>query len=113
METKGFSPDGFITDQDCFEDYRYRTMQASINGCGPIAVYNILHALGQTPELTALLREMEALHRVQRPGPTTMRAMRAIWYFDYDIRDTNYELRRVCHILTHPPFIFGALKLGL
>ena len=33
--------------------------------------------------------------------------------FDYDIRDTNYELRRVCHILTHPPFIFGALKLGL
>ena len=73
----GFSPDGFITDQDCFEDYRYRTMQASINGCGPIAVYNILHALGQTPELTALLREMEALHRVQRPGPTTMRAMRA------------------------------------
>ena len=42
-----------------------------------------------------------------------MRAMRAIWYFDYDIRDTNYELRRVCHMLTHPPFIFGALKLGL
>lgn len=72
----GYSPDGFICDQDCFEDYRYRTMQASINGCGPIAVYNILHALGRTPELSALLREMEALHRVQRPGPTTMRVMR-------------------------------------
>ncbi len=73
----GFSPDGFITDQDCFEDYSYRTLRASVNGCGPIAVYNVLHALGRTPELAALLREMEALHRVQRPGPTTMRVMRA------------------------------------
>jgi len=43
----------------------------------------------------------------------TMRTTRTIWYFDYDIRDTNYELRGVCHILTHPPFIFGVLKLGL
>jgi len=42
-----------------------------------------------------------------------MRTTRTIWYFDYDIRDTNYELRGVCHILTHPPFIFGVLKLGL
>ena len=73
----GYSPDGFICDQDCFEDYRYRTIQASLNGCGPIAVYNILHALGRTPELPELLREMEAMHRVQRPGPTTMRVMRA------------------------------------
>ena len=39
-------------------------MQASINGCGPIAVYNILHALGQTTALETLLREMEAMHRV-------------------------------------------------
>ena len=47
METKGFSPDGFITDQDCFEDYEYRTIPASDNGCGWIAAYNIRHALGQ------------------------------------------------------------------
>ena len=73
----GYSDDGFICDQDCFEAYSYRTIQACFNGCGPIAVYNILHALGQTPELPALLREMEGMHRVQRPGPTTMRAMRA------------------------------------
>ena len=72
-----YSSDGFLIDQDALEAYSYRTIQASLNGCGPIAVYNILHALGRTPELNTLLREMEDLHRFRRPGPTTMRAMRA------------------------------------
>ena len=72
----GFSPDGFIADQDFFDDYSYRSLRANINGCGPIAVYNVYHALGQTPELAEIFREMEGLHIAQRPGPTTMRVMR-------------------------------------
>ena len=41
----GFSDDGYIIDQDYFDEYEYRTMQASINGCGWIAAYNIRHFL--------------------------------------------------------------------
>ena len=33
----GFSDDGYIIDQDCFDGHEYRTMQTSINGCGWIA----------------------------------------------------------------------------
>ena len=33
----GFSPDGYITDQDCFSTFRYRTIPANYNGCGWIA----------------------------------------------------------------------------
>ena len=73
----GFSPDGFITDQDCFEDYRYRTMQASINGCGPIAVYNILRFLGRGIRFEIVLNEMDRMHSLRIPGPTTMPVMRA------------------------------------
>ena len=40
---EGFSPDGYICDQDCFSSVRYRTMRADINGCGWIAAYNIRH----------------------------------------------------------------------
>ena len=77
METKGFSPDGFITDQDCFEDYEYRTIPASDNGCGWIAAYNIRHALGQDAAFEEVLKEMDGMHCLHVPGPTTMNVMRA------------------------------------
>ena len=73
----GWSADGYITDQDAFTDYEYRTIRASRNGCGPIAVYNIRHALGRDAAFAEVLAEMDGLHAVHRPGPTSMRAMRA------------------------------------
>ena len=72
----GFTDDGYIADQDCFADWRYRTMSADINGCGPIAFYNLLHALGREADWREVFRELESLHRVNMPGPTSMRAMR-------------------------------------
>ncbi|MBO5555579.1 MAG: hypothetical protein J5927_00185, partial [Oscillospiraceae bacterium] len=71
-----FSEDGYVRDQDCFADIRYRTMPANINGCGPIAVFNLLHFLGLRPELERVYREMDELHRLHAPGPTSMRVIR-------------------------------------
>ena len=73
----GFSPDGYITDQDFFDEYEYRTMQASINGCGWIAAYNIRHFLGDGVRFEAVLDEMDHMHSLRIPGPTTMPVMRA------------------------------------
>ena len=76
VQPKGWSEDGYIVDQDCFSEYRYRNMPADINACGPIAVYNLLHYLDRETDFSQLLREMEALHRMPGPGPTSMRVMR-------------------------------------
>ena len=73
----GWSHDGYITDQDAFTDYEYRTIRASRNGCGPIAAYNIRHALGRDAAFAEVLAEMDGLHAMHRPGPTSMKAMRA------------------------------------
>ena len=81
MENKpleqGFSEDGYIVDQDCFHSLRYRTMPASINGCGWIAAYNLRKYLGQDVSYPEVLREMEGLHLWNVPGPTLMTVMRA------------------------------------
>ena len=55
----GFSDDGYIIDQDYFDEYEYRTMQASINGCGWIAVYNIRHFLGHSVSFQAVMNETD------------------------------------------------------
>ena len=73
----GFSPDGYIIDQDYFDEYEYRTMHASINGCGWIAAYNIRHFLGHGIGFEAVLHEMDLMHSLRIPGPTTMPVMRA------------------------------------
>ena len=73
----GFSPDGYIIDQDYFEAYEYRTIPASDNGCGWIAVYNVRHYLGHSVGFEEVLREMDAMHTLRIPGPTTMAVMRA------------------------------------
>ena len=72
----GYSADGYIIDQDCFSSLRYRTMPVSWNGCGPIALYNLRRAAGQEADLADICGEMERLHRVNMPGPSSMRAMR-------------------------------------
>ena len=74
---QAFTADGYIMDQDALEGFEYRTINASRNGCGPIAVYNIRHALGHEIDFRQLLSEMDGLHAMHRPGPTAMRAMRA------------------------------------
>ena len=73
----GFSCDGFIIDQNCFGNYRYRTIPASDNGCGWIAAYNLRHALGHAVGFEEVLRELDAMHTLRIPGPTTMNVMRA------------------------------------
>lgn len=75
--SEGFSSDGFIRDQDCFSSVRYRTMPASINGCGWIAAYNLRRALGEEPDWREICRELDGMHRLRVPGPTLMVVMRA------------------------------------
>lgn len=72
----GFSHDGYIIDQNRFSGYPYRKMPSSVNGCGWIAAYNLLHFLGAEADFDAVRREMDAMIRPQIPGPTPMRTMR-------------------------------------
>ena len=74
---EGFTADGYICDQDCFSSLRYRTLPASINGCGWIAAYNLQHFLGQGCPYGAVMRELDDMHPLRLPGPTTMKVMRA------------------------------------
>ena len=73
---QGFSQDGYIIDQDCFHALRYRTIPASINSCGPIAAYNLRRFLGQDPDFSQVLGELEGMHLWNVPGPTLMTVMR-------------------------------------
>ncbi len=52
MAEKGFTSDGFIMDQAQFTDYPYGKFTSDWNGCGWIAVFNLMHArgMGVTPE---------------------------------------------------------------
>jgi len=74
---QGFTADGYIMDQDCFHTLRYRTLPASINGCGWIAVYNLRKCLGREEDYRVILRELEGMHLWNVPGPTLMTVMRA------------------------------------
>ena len=64
---KGFSRDGYITDQNRLKDYRYRGMTSDVNGC---------RALGQDPAFDDVRREMNAMFPLQIPGPTPVRKLR-------------------------------------
>ena len=72
----GWSTDGYITDQDYFGDYTYRTIPASRNGCGCIAAFNLRKYLGQNVSFEDVLQEMDDMHALKVPGPTTMTVMR-------------------------------------
>ena len=74
---EGFSPDGYIRDQDCFSTLRYRTMPANINGCGWIAAYNLRRFLGHDIDWDQVRQELDNMHRLRVPGPTLMTVMRA------------------------------------
>ncbi len=72
----GFSPDGYITDQDCFSTFRYRTIPANYNGCGWIAAYNLQKCLGHETGDDGVRRELDEMHFLRVPGPTLMCVMR-------------------------------------
>ena len=72
----GFSPEGYIIDQDCFFDYRYRTIPANLNGCGWIAAYNLRRCLGHQVTYNEVREEMDGMHFLRVPGPTLMCVMR-------------------------------------
>lgn len=74
---EGFSKDGYITDQEYFRAYQYRTITSDINGCGWIAAYNIRHHLGHAVTPDEVRSELDRMHTLRLPGPTTMRNMRA------------------------------------
>ena len=45
MDERAFSSDGYIIDQSALKDLKYGVYPSSINGCGWVAAYNILHSL--------------------------------------------------------------------
>ncbi len=73
---KGFTEDGYICDQEQLTDFPYRTVTTDYNGCGWIACYNLRRFLGQEVSAEEVNREMDGMHRLRFPGPTTMRVMR-------------------------------------
>lgn len=52
MDERAFSSDGYIIDQSRFRDIKYGVYPSSVNGCGWMAAFNILHSLSgeETPE---------------------------------------------------------------
>ena len=72
----GFSAEGYIIDQDCFFDFRYRTIPANLNGCGWIAAYNLRKFLGHEVSFDQVRQELDGLHFLRVPGPTLMCVMR-------------------------------------
>lgn len=44
-----FSVDGYAVEQACAQHLRYGRFGSHYNGCGWMAAYNLLHALGRTP----------------------------------------------------------------
>lgn len=59
LKPEALSSDGYIIDQRRTDNIRFGRTPSDRNGCGWIACYNFLKALGQTPDPDALLRELE------------------------------------------------------
>lgn len=76
IESEGWTSDGYIKDQDCFSTHIYRTIPASENSCGPVAVYNLRRHEGHSVRFEDVLAEMDGMHLLHLPGPTLMYVMR-------------------------------------
>jgi len=73
---QGFTHDGYILDQDCFPHLLYRGCTSNINGCGWIAAYNFLHALGFGIDFQTVHRDMDNYFPAKIPGPTPVKILR-------------------------------------
>lgn len=51
--------DGFLDRQDALEDFRFGMRSVAANGCGVMAVCNVLHACGKDEPFASLLAEAE------------------------------------------------------
>ena len=51
--------DGFIEDQDSFKDLNYGCKTSDYNGCGWVAGWNVMHALGKDVDKAELIRDLE------------------------------------------------------
>jgi hypothetical protein len=59
LKPQALSPDGYIIDQRQTDDLSFGRIPSSKNGCGWIAAYNFLKALGRTPDPEQVLRSLE------------------------------------------------------
>ena len=101
---EGFTPEGYIKDQDCFSAVRYRSMPANINGCGWIAAYNLRRFLDKTGDWDEVRRELDAMHAIRLPGPTLLRVMRA--YLKTHVPAVRETSGRENNDLEQIPFIY-------
>ena len=80
IDRRAFSEDGYIADQDFTDGLRYGYWMSNYNGCGWIAVYNVLHYLGLSddPERTfgEMLQILPYEGRRGTPFPTIYRFFR-------------------------------------
>lgn len=65
LDPRALSDDGYIIDQRYTENIPFGGRPSSRNGCGWIAAYNFLKALGQSPDSDLLRRQLE---RTLLPG---------------------------------------------
>lgn len=90
MNDKAFSPDGYIISQQSTQDMSYGRMGSHHNGCGWIAAYNLLRALGRGMAPEAVRDALEPglwLGGMLGTGPRRLRrwlvaqrvALRATW----------------------------------
>ena len=59
LKPEALSPDGYIIDQRQTDNINFGHTSSENNGCGWIACYNFLKALGRTPDPEALLYQLE------------------------------------------------------
>lgn len=80
IDSRAFSADGYIADQDFTDGLRYGYWMSNYNGCGWIAVYNVLHFLGRSSDPERVFGEMLRIlpfeGRRGTPFPTLVRYFR-------------------------------------
>lgn len=59
LSPNALSADGFIIDQRQTHNIPFGAVTSDKNGCGWIAVYNLLHALGRDPDPEQIVTELE------------------------------------------------------
>lgn len=92
---KGYSNDNYITDQDYFSEFIYRGCSANYNGCGPIAVYNLMHYSSLDISLDKIISEMNDMYLFKIPGPTSMKVLKK-YLEKYFNTVTEYHCKLTC-----------------
>lgn len=75
MNEKAFSSDGYIIDQDFTSEYQYGIYPSSYNGCGWIAMFNLMKAMGRNIGFETVYEEMNGILPFQGRQGTPMETM--------------------------------------